>query len=259
MSIVLTLDDYDVNGFCDLTRRRNSERYDYVVTPNVDHIIRYHDDPKFRELYADASYVLLDSRIVVRMLAITRRQHVRVCAGSDLTQSLFSEVIQPTDRVVLVGCRAQQAEILRGKYQLRDLRHIDVPMGFIRDAAAVEACLCAIEAASPFRFCFLAIGSPQQEIIAQQLKQRGRSVGMALCIGGSINFITGDERRAPGWLQRLSLEWLFRLLQDPRRLAKRYLVRGPRIFALWPRLRLTLRRVNRPADPLRVVTATISE
>jgi exopolysaccharide biosynthesis WecB/TagA/CpsF family protein len=115
-------------------------------------------------------------------------------------------------------------------------------MGFIRDRAAVEACLSFIENASPFRFCLLAVGSPQQERIARLLETRGTARGLALCIGASINFITGHERRAPRWMQRLALEWLYRLSQDPRRLAGRYLVRGPRIFAHLLRARIVLRK-----------------
>ena len=102
--------------------------------------------------------------------------------------------------------------------------------------------LRAIEESSPFRFCFLAIGSPQQEIIAQKLKGRGVARGLALCIGASIDFITGAEKRAPLWIRKSGFEWVFRLVQNPRRLAKRYLVRGPRIFLLLPHIELRLRR-----------------
>jgi exopolysaccharide biosynthesis WecB/TagA/CpsF family protein len=55
---------------------------------------------------------------------------------------------------------------------------------------------------------------------------------MGLCVGAAVNFLTGTERRAPRWMQRSGTEWLFRLLNDPLRLAKRYLVRGPRVFSL---------------------------
>jgi UDP-N-acetyl-D-mannosaminuronic acid transferase (WecB/TagA/CpsF family) len=115
-------------------------------------------------------------------------------------------------------------------------------MNFIRNPAAVEDCLKQIEALAPFRFCFLAIGSPQQEILAQKLKARGKARGLALCIGAAINFMTGVEQRAPQWMQNLGLEWLFRLMSSPRRLAKRYLIKGPRFFLLLPSLELKLRR-----------------
>ena len=107
---------------------------------------------------------------------------------------------------------------------------------------AVETCLRFVERASLFRFCFLAVGSPQQERLADLLKTRGHARGLALCVGGSINFLTGAERRSPGWMQRAGLEWLYRLLLNPPRMARRYLLRGPRIFALLPTLKLVLRR-----------------
>jgi UDP-N-acetyl-D-mannosaminuronic acid transferase (WecB/TagA/CpsF family) len=115
-------------------------------------------------------------------------------------------------------------------------------MGFIRDPQAVEACLRFIETHSPFRFCLLAVGAPQQEAVAQLLKSRGIARGLAMCIGASINFLTGEERRAPLWMQRCGIEWSFRLLQAPGRMAGRYLVRGPRVFALLYRAAVVLRK-----------------
>jgi UDP-N-acetyl-D-mannosaminuronic acid transferase (WecB/TagA/CpsF family) len=130
---------------------------------------------------------------------------------------------------------------LADRHGLNKLRHFNPPMGFINDPAAVEECLQFIESNSPFRFCLLGVGSPQQEILAQLLEARGKARGLALCIGASINFLTGAERRAPRWIQRIGAEWIFRLAGDPRRLAKRYLVRGPRVFALLPFTNIVLR------------------
>jgi exopolysaccharide biosynthesis WecB/TagA/CpsF family protein len=86
------------------------------------------------------------------------------------------------------------------------------------------------------------VGAPQQEAVAHALRIRGRARGLALCVGASLNFITGAERRAPQWMQRAGLEWLYRLSQDPRRLANRYLVRGPRFFAQLARAEFVLRK-----------------
>jgi exopolysaccharide biosynthesis WecB/TagA/CpsF family protein len=242
MSIVIAIDDYDVAETGELAAAFGYERFGYLVTPNVDHLIRYCDDAHFRALYSEASYILLDSQFLAHLIALTRGLRTRVCPGSDLTALVFREHISPADRLVLVGATPAQAAQLQRQFGLLDLRHIDPPMGFIHDAAAVESCLSRIEAASPFRFCFLAIGSPQQEIIASRLKERGRARGLALCVGASIDYMTGTERRAPRWMQRCGIEWLFRLLQNPGRLARRYLLRGPRIFRLLPRLQLQLRR-----------------
>ena len=168
-----------------------------------------------------------------------------VCTGSDLTARLFSDVISPDDPLVLIGGSDEQARQLGERYGLRRLAHFNPPMGFIRDPEAVEACLRFIEAHSPFRFCLLAVGAPQQEVVAQLLKARGIARGLTLCIGASINFLTGDERRAPLWMQRCGMEWFFRLMKAPGRLANRYLVRGPRVFALLNNAKLCCERNRR--------------
>ncbi len=228
---VHVIDDYDLPRFLEVARNFGSDRYGYVVTPNVDHMIRFHEEKSFRALYARSSYILLDSRVAASLFRLMHGIHVPVCTGSDLTAALLSRVVAPTDRVVLIGGGDRQAELLRSRFGLQDLHHHNPPMGFINDEGAVEACLRFVEAASPFRFCLIAVGSPRQEMLASWLAERGRARGLALCIGASIDFLTGAERRAPAWVQKTRLEWLFRLLQNPRRLAWRYLVRGPKFFA----------------------------
>ena len=241
LPLTLSFDDYDLSEFTPLAAGYGTERFGYVVTPNVDHLLRYYDDASFRALYAAADYVLLDSRVLAYLLRLTRGLRARVCTGSDLTAALFATVMAPADRVVLIGASAAQAARLAADYRLRDLRHHSPPMGFINDPAAVASCLQFIEHASPFRFCLLAVGCPQQEIIAKLVKDRGAARGLALCVGASINFLTGVERRAPRWMQRSGLEWLYRLASEPGRMAYRYLIRGPRVFLVLRRMHITLR------------------
>ena len=244
--LTFQFDNYDVAGFADVAASFGQDRYGYAVTPNADHIIRLHEDASFRALYTTASYILLDSRFLSHVLRFTKGMQLPVCTGSDLTEKLFSDVISPDDPLVLIGGSDEQARQLTERYGLRRLAHFNPPMGFIRDPEAVETCLRFIEAHSPFRFCLLAVGAPQQEAIAQQLKARGTARGLALCIGASINFLTGDERRAPLWMQRCGMEWSFRLMRSPGRLANRYLVRGPRVFGLLLHAEIILRRVTTP-------------
>jgi exopolysaccharide biosynthesis WecB/TagA/CpsF family protein len=239
---VLHVDDCDLTDARALAEGFGTKRYGYVVTANVDHAIRYYYQPDFRALYSAATYVLLDSRFLGHVLRLFKRQSLRVCPGSDLTRTLFEGAIKPHDVVVVVGGTAHQANILRKQYGLKTLQHIDPPMNLMNDPAAIESCLRFIEAASPFRFCFIAVGSPLQEIIAYKLRERAIARGLALCVGASINYMTGVELRAPPWMQRVGFEWLFRLLQQPRRMAHRYLIRGPRIFLLALRIELRPRR-----------------
>ena len=241
MSLLYTLDDYDVEGFLKVAASFGTERFGYLVTPNVDHLIRFHDEPSFRALYADATYILLDSRFLSIVFRVAKALRVRVCAGSDLTAQLFAKVITPTDRIVLIGGSDEQARMLATRFRLASVRHLNPRMGFINDPRAVAECVDFIESMSPFRFCFLAVGAPQQEALAQMLKTRGIARGLALCIGASINFLTGVEKRAPPWMQRVGMEWLYRLVHDPVRLAKRYLLRGPRVFWLLSATEVALR------------------
>lgn len=269
--LTLRIDNYDMAKFTEAAANFGQDRYGYVVTPNADHIIRWHENVSFREYYATANYTLLDSRFLAYMLRAIDGIQLPVCTGSDLTANLFNNVIRPDDSLVLIGGSDTQAQQLCQIYGLRHLAHYNPPMGFYRDPEMMETCLQFIEAHSPFRFCFLAVGSPQQEALAHQLKMRGMARGLSLCIGASINFITGDERRAPMWMQYSGMEWLFRLLQAPKRMTRRYLVRGPRVFKLLfmqtdillrqvsiPRPRVTI-EPNPPTDPLTGLTVRTIE
>jgi exopolysaccharide biosynthesis WecB/TagA/CpsF family protein len=242
MPITINLDDLCVDELVAVAETFGSEKFGYVVTPNVDHIIRLNDDADFRSFYADSSFTLLDSRFLAYLLRITGGPNVPVCTGSDLTAALFTRVMQPDDVVVLIGCSERQATQLRERYGLRQMRHYNPPMGFIKDPEAVANCLQYVESNSPYRFCLIAVGTPQGEMVAYHLKKRGLAKGMTFCIGASINFLTGVERRAPIWMRSMGLEWLFRLARNPRRLAYRYLVRGPRVFSMLMKLRIVLRR-----------------
>jgi exopolysaccharide biosynthesis WecB/TagA/CpsF family protein len=238
--LTVRFSDCDLPQFIRMAAGFGTDRYAYAVTPNVDHLLRYCDDAAFRDLYRSAGFVLLDSRFLAQLLRLTGLR-LPTCPGSDVTAALLDDVVGGDDVVVVIGGSEDQARILERRYGLKGLRHYNPPMGFIHDPAAVEECLQFIERASPFRFCLLAVGCPQQELIARALLTRGRARGLALCVGASINFLTGTERRAPAWMQRAGIEWLFRLMQNPTRLAKRYLLRGPRIFLFLPRLKFELR------------------
>jgi N-acetylglucosaminyldiphosphoundecaprenol N-acetyl-beta-D-mannosaminyltransferase len=243
--ITFEFDNYDLPGFMSAASRFGMEKYGFVATPNVDGLIRVYEDASFRGWYSKAAFVLLDSRVAALLFRLVHGIRVPVLPGSDLTAVLLQEVIKPEDRVVLIGSTAEQAQVLRERFGLKHLLHHNPPMGFIRDSAAVEACLQFVEASSPFRYCLIAVGDPQGVIVAHRLAERGRARGLAFIIGASIDFVTGKQRRAPRWMQRIGAEWLYRLLSDPRRLARRYLIRGPKFLAYVGRTRIAWR----PARP----------
>lgn len=221
-----------------LARVTPESAYSYVVTPNVDHLVRIHDEGSsgpLKPLYDSADLCLCDSK-VLHLIGKLRGLDLPVVPGSELTALMFERLVRPADRIAVLGGDRQLVERLRALHpEVEFVQHIP-PMGLRTDAAARETAARFI-VESGARFTFIAVGSPQQEMIAAQAKSMPGAKGMALCVGASLEFLTGQTKRAPRLVQRLSLEWAHRLLSDPKRLWRRYLVQGPRIFLIayrWP-------------------------
>jgi exopolysaccharide biosynthesis WecB/TagA/CpsF family protein len=217
--------------------RARGPGFAYVVTPNVDHMVRLHRsaDPALRQVYGSADLRLCDSRILAR-LARWSGLDLPVVAGSDLTARLLSQPLPQGTRIALVGGSAAQRDWLAAARPEAEHFHHQPPMGLRTNAGAQAAVAEFIEAARA-HLVLLTVGAPQSEIVAQLVKERGQASGVALCVGASLEFLTGEKRRAPRFVQALSMEWAYRLLSEPRRLWRRYLVEGPAIFAIWLRWR----------------------
>jgi N-acetylglucosaminyldiphosphoundecaprenol N-acetyl-beta-D-mannosaminyltransferase len=228
----------DLAGALDWVLDRSRQPgFAYVVTPNVDHMVRLHraDDPELWRVYDEADLRLCDSRILAR-LARWSGLDLPVVAGSDLAARLLSRPLPAGTRVALIGGSAAQFDWLRAARPEAEHLHHQPPMGLRADTAAQAEAAAFIEAARP-HLILLTVGAPQSEIVAQLVKRRGQADGVALCVGASLEFLTGEKRRAPRVLQAMSMEWAFRLLSEPRRLWRRYLVEGPAILKIWLRWR----------------------
>ena len=221
-----------------LARVEPETSYFYVVTPNVDHVVRLageqeRGDPlHLTSVYKNAGLRLCDSRVLSR-LASLNGVSLPVVTGSDLTKRIFDSILRAKDSVAVIGGDDSSIEALKSMYPQIRIQHHSPPMGLLANARAMSAA-ADYAAASGARFIFFAVGSPQQELLAAELAARGSLGGCALCIGASIDFIVGRERRAPRWVQRLGFEWSYRLLKSPRRMWRRYMVEGPRVLpAVW--------------------------
>jgi N-acetylglucosaminyldiphosphoundecaprenol N-acetyl-beta-D-mannosaminyltransferase len=216
-----------------LADRSAGSAFGYVVTPNVDHAVRLADaetEAETKSAYAAAMLCLCDSRVLAKLARI-RGLKLNVVPGSDLTAKLLLGTLGPGDRIAILGSNPAAVEVLRAKLRGVEILHLEPPMGLAQNAAALEEAV-AFVIDSRARYTLLAVGSPQQEVIAHRALLSGRAHGTGLCIGASIDFLTDQRRRAPVLMQRLSLEWLHRLICEPRRLWRRYLLRGPKIFLL---------------------------
>jgi exopolysaccharide biosynthesis WecB/TagA/CpsF family protein len=206
----------------------------YVVTPNVDHVVRLYADANGGQLwqsYSKADLCLCDSRILQR-LAQWSGLYLRLVPGSDLTKVLIESWAPKFERVAVVGGDRDLIQSLARVYPTIEwIQHIP-PMG-VRNNPSARAAIVDFVERCPANVYLFAIGSPQSELLCGELAHRQTSKGVALCIGASLEFIAGSKMRAPLWMQKLSLEWLFRLASEPLRLWRRYLVQGPAIFRIW--------------------------
>ncbi|WP_235951729.1 WecB/TagA/CpsF family glycosyltransferase [Falsiroseomonas algicola] len=215
-----------------LAARDAATPFAYLVTPNADHLVRLARDPaRYGPLYRDAAWRLMDSRVVARLARAMGLPAPPVVPGSDLTARLLGEVIRPDDPVAVLGGGAGTVAAVARRFGLRRLLHHDPPMGFDADPDAFDRAVDFV-AGSGARFSFLCVGSPRQEMVARAVLARGNATGTALCVGASLLFLSGEERRAPRAVQRAGMEWAWRLARDPKRLARRYLVDDPAILAL---------------------------
>ena len=204
--------------------------FGYIVTPNVDHVVRLNGEvtePALGAAYANADLCVCDSRVLA-LLARFRRIRLPVVTGSDLTVALMRNVLARGDRVAIIGGSPEFVRSLSGQYSHIEFVHHCPPMGLRRDIVA-QAAAAAFIVQAKCRFTFLAVGSPQQELIAAMVEG---GTGFGLCIGAALEFLTGDQVRAPKLLRRTGLEWAYRLASDPGRLWRRYLIEGPRVFLL---------------------------
>ena len=205
-------------------------------------------DPAFRPILDGAGLRLPDG-FGIRLAA--RRQRVRIPAilnGSDFNDAVMRRAAERGWRVFLLGGRPGVPELAARRLGRRipGLQLAGTQHGYFgeADSAAIAEQIRASRAS----VVMVALGQPRQEQwLERHLGATGAGVGLA--VGGFFDFAAGTVRRAPSWMNRAGLEWTFRLAQEPRRLAGRYLVGNP--LYLW-RLRSA-----RPASPaVELVAAT---
>jgi len=228
--------------------------YRYVVTPNAHHIVSAHDAPAhLLPLYREAWLSLCDSRIV-RALARLDRRALPLVTGSDLVAALLDTLDGPNraqhrKRILVVGPPHGTEAALRAAYPNVAFEIMPAPGALAQNAelrgAVARACVNR-----QWDIALLCVGCPAQELIARQIAELGCKSGVALCVGASIDFLTGTRARAPLWLRRLSLEWAYRLAQEPRRLWRRYLVESPKILRIYLKQRLARVPSRRPVREL---------
>ncbi|MDX1781765.1 MAG: WecB/TagA/CpsF family glycosyltransferase [Thalassovita sp.] len=195
-----------------------------LATLNMDHLDKLRHDAAFRAAYAAQDLVVADGNPIVWMSKLAGRP-VDLMPGSDLMMPLARLCAAQDVPVALVGSTedslSRAAEVLRQETPGLDIAIcIAPPFGLDPEGDDAREILGKVSD-SGARFCFLALGAPKQERFAALGRQAAPQVGFA-SIGAGLDFLAGSQRRAPRWVRKLAMEWLWRLLSSPKRLTGRY-------------------------------------
>ncbi|HAX80193.1 MAG TPA: glycosyltransferase [Cyanobacteria bacterium UBA11372] len=200
-----------------------------VFTPNVDHIMKLREDREFREAYNGADCVICDSKILLYsswFLGTPLREKI---SGSDFFPAFYNyHKNHEKIKIFLLGAGEGIAQKAQAKINQKVGREIVVgayspSYGFEKNESE---CLKIIEIIQSSGATVLAIGvgAPKQEKWIYKYRKELTNIKIFLAIGATLDFEADNLRRAPRWMSNVGLEWLFRLILEPRRLWKRYLV-----------------------------------
>jgi len=218
----------------ELTAAAQSSELVMVVTPNVDHFLRWQKDESFRYLYSKAKYSTIDGMPVLWIAKLLRISNCERITGVDLTQTLIDNAAEQNLALAVIGGAPKVLELA-----VRNIRnqHPQLDLFFTASPTILElanpiyiAALSEFLAERKKKVVLLCLGSPKQEQLYLDLIENAEQKGVFLCVGASVDFLAGVKKRAPKAIQVLGFEWLFRFAQEPKRLFKRYFLVNPRIF-----------------------------
>jgi N-acetylglucosaminyldiphosphoundecaprenol N-acetyl-beta-D-mannosaminyltransferase len=206
----------------------------YIVTPNAAHIVLLQKDKEFQDLYENANLILPDGVSLMWASRILGKSLQEKISGSDLLPLLCEVAAKKAYKVFFLGGAPGIAEsariILTQKYPGLKISGVCCPpYGFENDTIENENIIRMINSCMP-DLLFVGLGTPKQEKWIYKYRNQYNAI-VSIGIGASFDFVVGRLHRGPRWVQKIGLEWLFRFIQEPRRLWKRYLI-GNAVF-MW--------------------------
>lgn len=199
----------------------------YAVTPNAQHVVILRSDPRLKTIYDEAGFVFADGMSLLMAARLLGHRLPERVTGVDLFQALCFESAKLGFRIFLLGGQPRAAE--KAALVLKERNPgINItgtycpPLGFENDAGETRRIIERVRA-SQADLLFVGLGVPKQEYWIHE-HYRGLNVRLSMGIGGAFDMVADIKPRAPKWLQHAGLEWLFRLLAEPSRLWRRYLI-----------------------------------
>lgn len=207
----------------------------YVVTPNVDHIVQLEKDEELKRVYENASLILTDGKPLIWISNWYKTPIKEKISGSDLFPRVCDLAAKKGYTMYLLGAAEgvadKAAKNLMNKYKgLNIVGTYSPPFGFEKDKLELKKIERQIQEVHP-DILIVGLGCPKQEkYMYHHCKEL--DVPISFGLGASIDFEAGNIKRAPRWMSEHGLEWLCRITQDPKRLAKRYLVDDMKIIRI---------------------------
>ncbi|HVX93417.1 MAG TPA: WecB/TagA/CpsF family glycosyltransferase [Polyangia bacterium] len=230
----------DSAGLIDYLFARLSEgRGGWLVTANLDFLRRHAHDAEARQLYAAADLRVADGFPLVWAARLQGDDLPGRVTGADLVWHVAERAAREGRSIFFLGGDADTAlragQVLQGRWPaLKVAGHASPNVDRVPTPAQLAALRAEVQPAKP-DIVLVAMGSPKQENLIQGLRG-GLPATWMIGVGATFSFVAGDVRRAPRFVQRMNLEWLWRLTQEPRRLFKRYIVEDlPFAFELFAR------------------------
>lgn len=200
-----------------------------VVTPNIDHLMKLKTDRCLQKAYLNAEYCVCDSKIIQYASYFLGTPIREKISGSDLFPAFYQyNQDNANTTIFLLGAEDGVAHQAQAKINQKVGRQmiVDVyspPFGFEKDEQECQAIIQRIKD-SGATVLAVGLGAPKQEKWIAQYRDQLPTIKIFLAIGATIDFEAGYKPRSPKWMSEVGLEWLYRLLSEPRRLWKRYLV-----------------------------------
>lgn len=207
----------------------------YVLTPNVDHLVQLERGGPLCDVYKEADLIVADGKPLIWISQWYGTPIKEKISGSDLFPRLCDMAAKKGYTMFFLGAMegvaAKAAENLQARFPgLKVTGTYSPPYGFEKDEAELGKIRDMIHAAAP-DILIVGLGCPKQELfIYHHRKELG--VPLSLGLGASLDFEAGNVKRAPAWMSDHGLEWVFRITQDPKRLAKRYLIDDMKILGM---------------------------
>ena len=232
----INFSNYDFGDLLDfmdgVIRRRNQS---YILTCNVDHLVKLRKDDEFKRIYSDADAIVADGMPIVWASRMLRKPLKTKVSGADLFERLGDAFESRQYRLFFLGSAEGVPERavrrLKSAYPRMNVVGCYSPSyGFEKKEEENRRIVQMLIDVRP-DIVFVGVGAPKQEKWIYRHYRHYR-VPVSIGVGATFDFLSGSVKRAPALMQKTGFEWMWRLSQEPRRLWRRYLIEDPKFFGM---------------------------